>query len=97
MYFDGVEDANSPISTTAITQLSSNSTSLTIGATPASAPSYRYFDGKIDLNEAIRLVKRNSRRYAKRQMTWFRRDEHWQAFAAVNADEIMDYIKTKLV
>ncbi len=47
MYFDGVEDANSPISTTAITELNSNSTSLTIGAAVASA-SKRYFDGKMD-------------------------------------------------
>lgn len=35
---------------------------------------FDYFDGKIDREEAIELIKRNSRRYAKRQMTWFRRD-----------------------
>lgn len=33
---------------------------------------YPYFDGQISLDEAIELVKRNSRRYAKRQLTWFR-------------------------
>ncbi|MCF7923515.1 MAG: tRNA (adenosine(37)-N6)-dimethylallyltransferase MiaA [Candidatus Izimaplasma sp.] len=33
---------------------------------------YLYFSGEITLEEAIRLVKRNSRRYAKRQLTWFR-------------------------
>lgn len=40
---------------------------------------FDHFDGKITRQEAIDLVKRNSRRYAKRQMTWFRRDEsiHW--------------------
>lgn len=32
-----------------------------------------YLEGQYDLEEAIRLVKRNTRRYAKRQMTWFRR------------------------
>jgi tRNA dimethylallyltransferase len=32
-----------------------------------------YLDGEYDLDEAIRLVKRNSRHYAKRQLTWFRR------------------------
>jgi tRNA dimethylallyltransferase len=40
---------------------------------------FGYFDGKYDLDEAIRLCKRNTRRYAKRQLTWFRKDEsiHW--------------------
>ena len=37
---------------------------------------FDYFDGTISLCEAVELIKRNSRRYAKRQMTWFRRDEH---------------------
>lgn len=37
---------------------------------------FDYFDGKISKQEAIRLIKRNTRRYAKRQLTWFRRDEN---------------------
>ena len=36
---------------------------------------FPYLDGEISLDEAVSLVKRNSRRYAKRQMTWWRRDE----------------------
>ena len=32
---------------------------------------YDYFDHKITLDEAKELIKRNSRRYAKRQYTWF--------------------------
>ena len=32
-----------------------------------------FLRGKIDYAEMVRLIKRNSRRYAKRQMTWFRR------------------------
>ncbi len=35
---------------------------------------FDYFDGNITLDKAIELVKRNSRRYAKRQLTWFRKD-----------------------
>jgi tRNA dimethylallyltransferase len=35
---------------------------------------FDYLDGKYDKEEAIRLLKRNSRRYAKRQLTWFKRD-----------------------
>lgn len=35
---------------------------------------FDYFDGKTSLEEAVRLIKRNTRHYAKRQMTWWRRD-----------------------
>jgi tRNA dimethylallyltransferase len=35
---------------------------------------FDYLDGKYNLKEAIRLVKQNTRRYAKRQLTWFRKD-----------------------
>lgn len=34
-----------------------------------------YLEGQTDLEEAVRLIKRNSRRFAKRQMTWFRKEE----------------------
>ena len=38
-----------------------------------------YIKGRVTLNEAIELLKRNTRRYAKRQMTWFRgkKDIEW--------------------
>lgn len=36
---------------------------------------FDYIDGRIPLGEAIRLIQRNTRHYAKRQMTWWRRDE----------------------
>lgn len=36
---------------------------------------FDYLDGKYDLNEVIRLVKQNTRRYAKRQITWFKKDK----------------------
>lgn len=40
---------------------------------------FAHFDGTISREEAVALIQRNSRRYAKRQLTWFRRDEavHW--------------------
>ena len=40
---------------------------------------FDYLDGKIPLEEAIRLIQRNTRHYAKKQMTWWRRDRtvHW--------------------
>lgn len=45
---------------------------------------FDYLDGVYDQEEAIRLLKRNSRRYAKRQLTWFKKD---QAFKWFHPDE----------
>lgn len=42
-----------------------------------------YLDGKITLNEALDKLKQNTRRYAKRQLTWFRRNEKIQWFGKV--------------
>lgn len=44
---------------------------------------FAYFDGEYDLERAIELIQQNTRHYAKRQMTWYRRDKeiHW-----LNAD-----------
>lgn len=36
---------------------------------------FAYFDGNVSLEEAVELIKRNSRRYAKRQQTWWRKEE----------------------
>ena len=36
---------------------------------------FAYIDGQYDLNTAVELIRRNTRRYAKRQLTWFARDE----------------------
>jgi tRNA dimethylallyltransferase len=36
---------------------------------------FDYFDGKADIETAISLIKQNTRRFAKRQMTWFRKDK----------------------
>ena len=40
---------------------------------------FRYFDGEWTLDEAVEKIKRNSRVYARKQMTWFKRDPeiHW--------------------
>ncbi len=45
------------------------------------AEGFAYHRGEISYDEMVRLFKQNSRRYAKRQLTWFRRDErvHWIA------------------
>jgi tRNA dimethylallyltransferase len=38
---------------------------------------FMHFDGELSLPEAIALIKQHTRNYAKRQMTWLRRDAHW--------------------
>ena len=42
---------------------------------------FDWFDGRTTYEEAVELIKRNTRRYAKRQMTWFRRDAEIRWFA----------------
>jgi tRNA dimethylallyltransferase len=58
---------------------------------------FDHFSGEISLDEAIDLIKRNSRRYAKRQMTWFRRDESIKWIAPDRVDEIIAYIDAKIL
>lgn len=52
---------------------------------------FDYFDGRITREEAIELIKRNTRRYAKRQLTWFRRDTEIRWFAPDEDDAIIAY------
>lgn len=54
----------------------------------------QYLRGQIDYDEMVRLVKRNSRRYAKRQLTWFRRyDEYeWIDIDDLSLDQLLDIV-----
>ena len=64
---------------------------------PLSTIGYRepiqHLRGEIDYDEMVRLVKRNTRRYAKRQLTWFRRyDEYtWMEAPDTSSSDILDY------
>jgi tRNA dimethylallyltransferase len=49
---------------------------------------FDYLDGKTDLETAIALIKQNTRRFAKRQLTWFNRDKEIRWFNAVGTDLI---------
>lgn len=53
---------------------------------------FDYFDGNCTFEEAVELVKRNSRRYAKRQLTWFRRDAETAWFDPNDLDTIVAHI-----
>ena len=57
---------------------------------------FGYLEGKYDKEEAIRLLKRNSRRYAKRQMTWFKKDESILWFSPDRKDDIVAYLHDQI-
>lgn len=57
---------------------------------------FDYFEGKIDLKTAIDLIKQNSRRYAKRQLTWFKKDTQYQWFSPFQVNEIIEYIQKNI-
>jgi len=53
---------------------------------------FSYFDGKWTLPEAVERIKGNTRRYARKQLTWFKRDEQMKWFHPDNRDSIINYI-----
>ena len=57
---------------------------------------FEYFDGKATLEEAIFKIQSNTRRYARKQLTWFKRDESVKWFAPNQTNEIIDYIKQNI-
>jgi tRNA dimethylallyltransferase len=57
---------------------------------------FGYLEGLYDWDETVRLLKRNSRRYAKRQFTWFRRDEEIRWFHPDQLDEVISWIDSQM-
>ncbi len=53
---------------------------------------FDYFDGQYDRDEAVRLIKRNSRRYAKRQLSWFGRYPQMVWFDKSETDKLKNYV-----
>ena len=53
---------------------------------------FDYMDGRWTLEEAVERIKGNTRRYARKQLTWFKRDEQMQWFRPDQKDEILKYI-----
>ena len=54
---------------------------------------FEHFDGKSSKEEAINLIKQNTRRFAKRQLTWFRKDEEIRWFEPTEFDGAIDHVK----
>ena len=55
---------------------------------------FDYLDGNISLEAAIEKIKQNTRRFAKRQLTWLRKDSGIRWFAPGQTEEIINYINT---
>ena len=56
---------------------------------------YAYMDGKCTLDEAVQMIKQDSRRYAKRQLTWFNRDKDINWFHPDQTDDIISFISSQ--
>ena len=57
---------------------------------------FSYFDGEISLEKAIELIKRNTRRYARRQLTWFNKDKSIKWFDINETEKVIPYIHEQL-
>ncbi len=55
---------------------------------------FQYFDGDISLNEAIELIKISTRQYAKRQMTWLRKNNNYRWFSIDEIPKMIEYIQS---
>lgn len=58
---------------------------------------FKYLDGEMTLPVAIERMKKNTRVYAKKQLTWYKRDEEMTWFGPDDFDSIVEYIKSKSV
>ena len=57
---------------------------------------FDYLDGTTDLDTAIAAIKQNTRRFAKRQLTWFNKDKGFAWFEPTQFDAIVKHIQSKL-
>lgn len=57
---------------------------------------FSYLDGEITLTAAVEQIKQNTRRFAKRQLTWFRRDDSTAWFEPGQDNAVINYISEKL-
>jgi len=53
---------------------------------------FEYFDGKLSKEEAIDKIKQNTRRFAKRQLTWFKKSEDIKWFDPLELDSILNFL-----
>lgn len=58
---------------------------------------FDHFKGQTDLDTAIELIKRNTRRYAKRQLTWWRKDADIQWFKPADVQGMLEFLDRETV
>jgi tRNA dimethylallyltransferase len=57
---------------------------------------FEYFEGKVSLEFAIDKIKQHTRNFAKRQITWFKKEPDWHWFTPENLVEIISFIESEL-
>jgi tRNA dimethylallyltransferase len=57
---------------------------------------FDYIEDKLTLDDAVELIKQNTRQYAKRQMTWFKKDKNIHWFQPEQAEQIISYIDKEM-
>ncbi len=57
---------------------------------------FAYFDNHISLEKAVALIQRNTRRYARKQLSWFRRDKEMSWFTPDNSNEVIKFVQSKI-
>lgn len=54
---------------------------------------FEYFDGKSNFDETVELIKKNTRQYAKRQLTWFRKDKSYTWFSPLDKEALLNHFQ----
>lgn len=57
---------------------------------------FSYLDGKVSLEEAVDLIRRHTRKFARKQLTWFRKGNIYQWFHPKETREIIDWVKKQV-
>ena len=57
---------------------------------------FSYLDNEKTLEEAVDLIKRNTRKYARKQLTWFRKDNLFPWFHPDETDRMIKYIEEEM-
>ncbi len=56
---------------------------------------FSYLDGKLSLDEAVDLIQRNTRKFARKQLTWFRKENRYKWFSPDDAEAMLRWIEEK--
>lgn len=57
---------------------------------------FSYLDGSLSLDEAVDLIRRNTRKYARKQLTWFRKGERYRWFHPGKTGDMLEWIRDRL-